>query len=253
MNKASSLALLVVGAIAAVAAFTPVSWWPEPEPTQRFSRVAMPPVVIEANVGKPAVVAEPPEASQPALPETTTILLPSRSIREEVKTSSQSYKDGEPLRLVRDLQRELKRVGCYAHEIDGEWTPGTRRAMMDFTERVNAGLPAERPDPTLLVLLQRHPEIVCREKCRVGESLADTRCLPSSYLVSESKKTAATTPSLQIIWTRSYVTPAAPEPDAAEAALPAELAPRADPAPRPRRHTSHPGGVGSLLFGIFSW
>lgn len=252
MNKASSVALLV-GAIAAVAAFTPVSWWPEPEPAQHLSRVAMPPVVIEANVGKPAEVAEPPEASQPALPETTTILLPSRGIREEVKTSSQPYKDGEPLRLVRDLQRELKRVGCYAHEIDGEWTPGTRRAMRDFTERVNAGLPAERPDPSLLALLQRHPEIVCREKCRVGESLADTRCLPSSYLASESKKTAATAPSLQIVWTRSYVTPAAPEPDAAEAALPAEVAPRADPAPRPRRHTSHPGGVGSLLFGIFSW
>jgi peptidoglycan hydrolase-like protein with peptidoglycan-binding domain len=251
VNKASSLALLA-GAIAAAAAITPVAWRPGPEPAQHLSRVVMPPVVVEASVGKPIERAEPPAAPQPA-PETTTVLLPSRSIREAVKVSSQPYKDGEPLRLVRDLQRELKRVGCYANEIDGEWTPGTRRAMQDFTDRVNAALPIERPDPTQLVLLQRHPEIVCREKCRVGDSLADTRCLPSSYVASESKKAAATTPSLQIIWTKSYVTPAAPEPDATEAALPAELAPRADPAPRPRRHTGRPGGVGSLLFGIFSW
>src|SRR4029453_5638857 len=134
---------------------------------------------VEASVAKPVKGAEPPEASRPALPETTTILLPSRSIREEEKVSSQPYRDREPLRLVRDLQRELKRVGCYGYEIDGEWTPGTRRAMKDFTDRVNAALPTERPDPTQLVLLQRHPEIVCREKCRVGESLTDTRCLPS--------------------------------------------------------------------------
>ena len=252
MNKASSMALLV-GAIAAAAAFTPVSWRQGPEPAQHLSRVVVPPVVVEASVAQPVKGAEPPEASQPALPETTTILLPSRSIREEEKVSSQPYRDGEPLRLVRDLQRELKRVGCYAYEIDGEWTPGTRRAMKDFTDRVNAALPTERPDPTQLVLLQRHLEIVCREKCRVGESLTDTRCLPSSYVASESKKAAAATPSLQIIWTKSYLTPANPEPDAAEVALPAQVAPRADPAPRPRRQTSRPGGVGSLLFGIFSW
>jgi hypothetical protein len=255
VNKASNLTLLL-GALAAAAAFTPASWRSGPEPAQQLSRVVEPPVVLEASVGKPAKGAEPPGDSQPVLPETTTILLPSRSIREEVKASSQPYqpyRDGEPLRLVRDLQRELKRVGCYAQEINGEWTPGTRRALTDFTDRVNAALPIERPDPAQLILLQRHPEIVCRETCRFGESLADNRCLPSSHVASESKKAAATTPGLQIIWTKSYVTPVTPEPDAAEAPLPAEVAPRADPAPRPRRPAPRPSGVGSLLFGIFSW
>ena len=249
MNKASSLALLV-GALAIAAAFAPVSWSPEPAPLPQLVSDVIAPVVVEARPGKRAETGEPPEDSQPALPEPTTVLLPSRS-KEQVKASPKPY---EPLGLVRDLQRELKRVGCYPHEIDGAWTSGTRRAMKDFTDRVNAALPVERPDAAQLVLLQRHPEIVCREDCRLGESSADSRCFVSSQLTSESKKLATTTPGLQLIWTKSYVTPAAPEPDPAEAALLAEAAPRVDPAPpRPRRHTSRPSGVGSLLFGIFSW
>jgi hypothetical protein len=248
VNKASSLALLA-GALVAAAAFAPVSWSPEPAPLPQLVSDVIAPVVVEARLGKRAEAGEPAKDAQPALPEPTTILLPSRS-KEQVKASPKPY---EPLGLVRDLQRELKRIGCYPHEIDGAWTLATRRAMKDFTDRVNAALPVERPDPAQLVLLQRHPEIVCRENCRLGESFADTRCFASSPLASE-KKLATTTPGLQLIWTKSYVTPTAPEPDPAEAAPLAEAAPRVDPAPpRPRRHTSRPSGVGSLLFGIFSW
>ena len=31
--------------------------------------------------------------------------------------------------LARDIQKELKRVGCYTGEASGEWTPETRRAI----------------------------------------------------------------------------------------------------------------------------
>jgi hypothetical protein len=248
VNKAKSLALLV-GVLAAALAFTPVSWHPGPERAQQLNRGAVSPRVVAASAHRPAEGAEPPEYSQ-----TTTILLPSRSNREDVKVSSQPYKGGEPPRLVRDLQRELKRVGCYPHEIDGEWTPGTRKAMKEFTDRVNAALPVERPDPAHLTLLQSHPEIVCRESCWVGESFADNRCLPTWHVASKSKKVEATTVVPQIIWTKSYVTPASPEPDDAEATPPPVVTPRADTAPpRPRRPTSRPSGGGSLLFGIFSW
>jgi hypothetical protein len=247
VNKAKSLALLV-GVLAAALAFTPVSWHPGPERAQQLNRGAVAPRVVAASAHRPAEGAEPPEYSQ-----TTTILLPSRSIREDVKVSSQPYNGGEPPRLVRDLQRELKRVGCYPHEIDGEWTPGTRKAMKEFTDRVNAALLVERPDPAHLTLIQSHPEIVCRESCWVGESFADNRCLPSWHVASKSKKVEATTAVPQIIWTKSYVTPASPEPDDAEATPPPVVTPRADTAPRPRRPASRPSGGGSLLFGIFSW
>jgi hypothetical protein len=252
VKKASSLAL--VGALAAGWAFTPVAWKSGPEHAQQLSNGAISPVVVDASARKSAEAGEPPDHPQAVVTETKTIVPPSRTIPDNVKVSLQPYGDSEPLRLVRDLQRELKRVGCYAHDIDGEWTPGTRKAMKDFTDRVNAALPVERPDVSQLLLLHRQREVVCGEICRVGAGAADNRCVANSQVGSESKKAATTTtaPPL-IVWTKSYVTPASPEPEPAEPAPALEAAPRAEPAPRPRRHTSRSGGGGSFLFGIFSW
>jgi hypothetical protein len=75
---------------------------------------------------------------------------------------------------------------------------------------------------------------------------------PRSLTESESRKSAAT--PLQFVFTKSYVTPSNPEPEAADvAALPADAPRRAKAAPRPRRYSTRPRGVSSSLFGIFSW
>jgi hypothetical protein len=268
-NKAISLALLVgvallaalVGALLVALApaawkltrqpaqdtsgavpYVVTSWKPAPERAQHVKSGAVPSGAIES--------AGPPADSQGAPFAATTI--PSRPIRELAKGTPRSYRDREPLRLVRDLQGELKRVGCYSLDIDGEWTPATRRAMEDFTERVKSVLPVERPDPDHLLLLQSHAEPVCRDSCRAGEGNADHRCLASSLLGLESRKSAAT--PLQLVFTKSYVTPSNPEPEAADVvALPADAPRRAEAPPRPRRHSTRPSGVSSLLFGIFSW
>src|SRR5262245_47723479 len=83
---------------------------------------------------------------------------------------------------------------------------------------------------------------------QVASPTATTIMLP----YRPSRKSAAT--PLQFVFTKSYVTPSNPEPEAAEvAALPANPPRRAEAAPRPRRHSTRPSGVGSLLFGIFRW
>jgi hypothetical protein len=75
---------------------------------------------------------------------------------------------------------------------------------------------------------------------------------PRSLTESESRNSAAT--PLQLVFTKSYVTPSNPEPEAADVtALPADAPRRAEAAPRPRRHSARPRGVSSSLFGIFSW
>jgi hypothetical protein len=90
--------------------------------------------------------------------------------------------------LARELQRELRRLGCYEGEINGGWTTSTKRAMRAFTERVNASLPTEEPDVVLLSLVKGHPDRACGQPCPAGESAADGgRCIPTAVVSSQKK------------------------------------------------------------------
>jgi putative peptidoglycan binding protein len=94
--------------------------------------------------------------------------------------------------LTRELQKELKRVGCYEGELNGAWTPATRRAMKAFTDRVNATLPVEKPDAILFALVQAHQDKACGEPCPSGQGLnEDGRCLPNAILAKAAKKGAS--------------------------------------------------------------
>jgi hypothetical protein len=91
--------------------------------------------------------------------------------------------------LARELQKELKRVGCYDGELNGAWTPSTRRAMKAFTDRVNATLPVEEPDAVLFVMVQSQQDRVCGKPCPVGQGISeDGRCLPNAILAKATKK-----------------------------------------------------------------
>ena len=119
----------------------------------------------------------PPEA----LPESATAILHSRTAPVDTAVRPQPSLADDPVRFVREVQRELKRVGCYSQEIDGEWGPATRRAMKDFTDRANAVLPLDRPDPVLLALLQSQKKVMCGNICPAGQNLTnDSRCPPSA-------------------------------------------------------------------------
>jgi peptidoglycan hydrolase-like protein with peptidoglycan-binding domain len=94
--------------------------------------------------------------------------------------------------LVRELQRELKRVGCYLRDINGIWTMSTRDAMKAFINRVNARLPVDEPDLILLALVQGYQEKACGRSCPAGQGLADDgRCQPNSIITNVAKKSVA--------------------------------------------------------------
>ena len=90
--------------------------------------------------------------------------------------------------IERQLQKELRRVGCYSGELNGVWTTSTRRAMQAFTDRVNAVLPIDQPDGILLALVQGHPGKVCGAPCPVGQGLSrDIAVRPKCHLGDDWK------------------------------------------------------------------
>jgi hypothetical protein len=86
--------------------------------------------------------------------------------------------------LVRDLQRELRRLGCYWGEIDGSWGPGAKRGMSALMGRVNATLPVNEPDYILLALARSQPDQACRKPCPPEQLLmSDTgQCQPRALV-----------------------------------------------------------------------
>ncbi len=110
------------------------------------------------------------EAVSPSSPKAgtwTTVVSAGQSIVTPVRSSSLSDPETRA-GLASDLQRELKRVGCYGGEITGTWNLATRRAMAAFVDRANATLPINQPDYVLLALVQGHREIACSAGCPAG-------------------------------------------------------------------------------------
>ena len=80
-------------------------------------------------------------------------------------------------KLVREIQQELRRVGCYWGRIDGSWKYAIKNAMKEFTDRVNATLPLDQPDYIQLTLIQSQRDGVCGA-CPADQSLAASgRCV----------------------------------------------------------------------------
>lgn len=80
-------------------------------------------------------------------------------------------------KLVLEIQQELRRVGCYRGRMDGSWEYGTKNAMKEFTDHVNATLPLDQPDYIQLTLIQSQRDGVCGA-CPADQSLAASgRCV----------------------------------------------------------------------------
>ena len=87
------------------------------------------------------------------------------------------------------MQQELKRLGCYHHDINGEWTAVTRQAMKDFLERANAVLPLGTPEAVHLALLKGQAEPLCGTACPSGHTMAKgNQCLPTALIAHATKQ-----------------------------------------------------------------
>ena len=128
----------------------------------------------------PTVRAGAASRSVQTVPPLEVVMLAPRGALGSSPTQPSPSSDRLPLAL--QLQRELARVGCYDGEINGVWTPATRRALKAFMDRVNAALPTEAPDRIQLALVEAARERVCGAACPAGETLAEGRCIPNVVL-----------------------------------------------------------------------
>jgi hypothetical protein len=196
MSKAGGL-LLVMGGLAIAAYALPSSLeTAAPEPAAQTSIAKMP--NGNERVSQAVVAPQP----QPAIRPSTLATVPSFSAPVVVTIAPRSSEPGAaPQRsasipkdrdsLARELQKELRRVGCYEGELNGAWTPMTKRAMKAFTDRVNATLPVDEPDYILYSMVQGQQDRVCGKPCPAGQTSGeDGRCLPNAILAKATVKKA---------------------------------------------------------------
>ncbi|MEQ1714918.1 MAG: hypothetical protein ABL907_02845 [Hyphomicrobium sp.] len=147
---------------------------------------------VNAATAQQAVAASPIETAAISKPSTTWSAIVTAEAAQQGRMTSSKPGDGETrAQLTRDLQSELKRVGCYGGDVTGNWTPSTKRAMGAFMDRVNATLPIEEPDYILLTLVQGHSAQACGAACPSGQTASgDGRCMPHAVMAARSAKKA---------------------------------------------------------------
>lgn len=143
------------------------------------------PHLIESTPARPAApdraTVTATRGDEPAAPKRMTTPVSSKSL-----TSLRPGDADARAQLVRDIQYELKRVGCYGGEVHGGWNSGTKHAMKLFTDRVNATLPLEEPDYVLLTLVQNEKPGTCGSGCPDGQLASENgRCLPRAIMAQQ--------------------------------------------------------------------
>jgi hypothetical protein len=151
--------------------------------------------VILPEVPKAVVptLAAPQAAPQPIAPAPRTEVMssadgaptpPSAPLKIVVSKASSEMSRQQ---LAREIQVELKRVGCFDGNVSGEWTPAAKKGMKSFIDRINATLPIDEPDHILKTLVQGHPGSACGKTCPAGQSLSSDRCVPNAILAQKTQ------------------------------------------------------------------
>lgn len=194
--KFAGFALLAAGFAFALHAYSPT----------RFDHRETAPVVAPEDIVRPEparlsvarnFAIRPADAPSPAqndvVTQTATVTaLPGLPSASAVAFATSAEDTGNRATLVRRIQRELRRVGCYDGQIDGEWDRTLRTSMGQFIDRVNATLPHQEPDVVLLTLVRNHKAAVCGSGCPTGQAQDDTgRCLPDAILAKAQRRSGA--------------------------------------------------------------
>jgi hypothetical protein len=232
MSAAGRLSILGL----AVAAYLVASTTTEPPHLSQQQRQRSNPL----SPGKSAS-AQSAESPSPLI-EPTVVTMTERPVNHPVALGQPLITRGRDA-VGRQLQKELRRVGCYSGELNGVWTTSTRQAMKAFTDRVNAMLPIDQPDGILLALVQGHPDKVCGAPCPAGQGFSrSSQCVPNPILamtgrtkiaVTTNKRSTPMTSAWTVKTTLAVRVSPTTDMDRPGDIVPADAAPAAAAAPEP--------------------
>ena len=114
----------------------------------------------------PAVAAPPPAPDQQKPLKTVSLTPPAQQAAAAPSTE-----------LKRDLQRELKRLGCYSGAVDGDWGARSKEALKDFIARAKQASLSIEPDEAALSAVKAQVGRVCPVQCGRNESKVGDRCV----------------------------------------------------------------------------
>jgi uncharacterized caspase-like protein len=97
----------------------------------------------------------------------------------------------EPGEIVRALQHELKRVGCFGGTVDGQFDPGTRAAFAEFAKLAVVSAASAEPDLEMVRLVRRFDKRVCPLKCAAGEKIEGDLCVRIACAAGQMMKNGA--------------------------------------------------------------
>ena len=84
-----------------------------------------------------------------------------RVIGEDVTPPDLDMPQMDARELAMAVQTELQRVGCYRMSIDGDWGPGSRRALGDYLTRSDQTATGQEPTPEILLMVQASTGEIC--------------------------------------------------------------------------------------------
>jgi hypothetical protein len=73
-----------------------------------------------------------------------------------------------PRKVAEDMQRELKRVGCFSGAIDGAWGPHSRHALERFNQAAKLALQLDSPSPQDVSQVKSFGGLVCEQVASPG-------------------------------------------------------------------------------------
>ena len=96
---------------------------------------------------------------------------------EASESTGSSLVPSDPAKLIRDLQTELKRIGCLDGAADGDWGNQSKRALKDFAHHAKLSIPNDEPTEDALRAAGAMKTRVCPVVCDGDEKLVNGRCV----------------------------------------------------------------------------